>query len=75
MTISGCPETFESAERYSDRHQKIGLLKQGDVVGIRGGDPHWAYNNGDEDLVVVVLQDNTNNANQLDKNPRVRQIV
>lgn len=82
VTVAGCPETFESpqqseegtmrSERFSDRHQRVGLLKQGDVVAIRAGDPHWAYNNGEEDLVVVVLQDNSNNANQLDQNPRVR---
>ncbi|XP_047958387.1 11S globulin-like [Salvia hispanica] len=80
VTISGCPETFESpqqspdqgmrSQKFGDRHQQIGFLKQGDVVAIRAGDAHWAYNNGDQDLVVVVLQDNSNNANQLDQNPR-----
>lgn len=80
MMLSGCPETFESpqqgqegmrSERFADRHQKIGHLRQGDIVAIPAGAPHWAYNNGDQDLIVVVLQDNSNNANQLDQNPRV----
>lgn len=84
VMLSGCPETFESpqqstegqsqsmrSERSMDRHQKIEFLKEGDVVAIRAGDAHWAYNNGEEELVVVVLQDNSNNANQLDQNPRV----
>ncbi|XP_057781365.1 11S globulin seed storage protein Ana o 2.0101-like [Salvia miltiorrhiza] len=80
VLISGCPETFESpqqqsaerqrGEKFTDRHQQIEYLKQGDVIAIRAGDAHWAYNNGDEELVVVVLQDNSNNANQLDQNPR-----
>ncbi|XP_057781353.1 11S globulin seed storage protein 1-like [Salvia miltiorrhiza] len=79
ITISGCPETFESpqqsregmrSQKFGDRHQQIGFLKEGDVIAIRAGDAHWAYNNGDQDLVVVVLQDNANNANQLDQNPR-----
>ncbi|KAH6807168.1 hypothetical protein C2S51_028276 [Perilla frutescens var. frutescens] len=80
VMVSGCPETYESpqqspeglrgAEKFRDRHQKIEQLREGDVVAIRAGDPHWAYNNGDEDLVVVVMQDNSNNANQLDQNPR-----
>lgn len=80
--LSGCPETFESpqqqseqrirGQRFSDRHQKIENLKEGDILAIPAGAPHWAYNSGDQELIVVVLQDNTNNANQLDQNPRVR---
>lgn len=83
LMISGCPETFESSQRsqqfheeersqrFKDRHQKIGQCRQGDVIAIPAGAPHWAYNDGDEDLVLVVLHDNANNANQLDQNPRV----
>lgn len=81
MVISGCPETFESPQqqpekevrggKFTDRHQQIEYLKQGDVIAIRAGDAHWTYNNGDEELIIVVVQDNSNNANQLDQNPRV----
>ncbi|KAL1550134.1 11S globulin-like [Salvia divinorum] len=80
VVISGCPETFESppqqpekglrGEKFTDRHQQIEYLKQGDVIAIRAGDAHWTYNNGDEELILVVVQDNSNNANQLDQNPR-----
>lgn len=83
--ISGCPETFESpqqsqsqqsqeegrSQRFRDRHQKIEVSRQGDIVAIPAGAAHWAYNDGDEELVLVVLHDNSNNANQLDQNPRV----
>lgn len=87
VMISGCPETFESSQqsgaeqeqqeqgrqRFLDRHQKIEQFRQGDILAIPAGAAHWAYNNGDEEFVVVVLQDTTNNANQLDSNPRVQQ--
>lgn len=80
--ISGCPETFESSQqqfeegrgvqRFRDRHQKVGQFREGDILAFPAGAAHWAYNNGDRELVIVVLQDNTNNANQLDPNPRVK---
>ncbi|KAL8513779.1 hypothetical protein ACS0TY_013044 [Phlomoides rotata] len=79
LMVSGCPETYESpqqseegiqGQRFTDRHQKIGNLREGDVLAIPAGAPHWAYNTGDQELVVVILQDNANNANQLDRNPR-----
>ncbi|EYU17920.1 hypothetical protein MIMGU_mgv1a006934mg [Erythranthe guttata] len=85
VMISGCPETFESSQqtqrqseeegsgrrqRFLDRHQKIGQFRQGDILAIPAGAAHWAYNTGDQEFVVVVLQDTTNNANQLDQNPR-----
>ncbi|KAG8370790.1 hypothetical protein BUALT_Bualt13G0020100 [Buddleja alternifolia] len=81
VMVSGCPETFESSQqseqfqegrsrKFLDRHQKIGQFRRGDIVAIPAGAAHWVYNNGDQELLVVVLQDNTNNANQLDQNPR-----
>ncbi|XP_073152597.1 11S globulin seed storage protein 1-like [Henckelia pumila] len=79
VMISGCPETFESSQqsvgggeqqRFRDRHQRIGHFKKGDIIVFPAGAPHWCYNDADEDLVVVILQDNANNANQLDENPR-----
>ncbi|KAL0459400.1 UNVERIFIED_CONTAM: 11S globulin seed storage protein Ana o [Sesamum latifolium] len=82
LMISGCPETFESSQRteeqsqeerrqrFRDRHQKIEEFREGDIVAIPAGAAHWAYNDGDQELVVVVLHDNTNNVNQLDQNPR-----
>ncbi|KZV32997.1 legumin B-like [Dorcoceras hygrometricum] len=80
IMISGCPETFESSQqslgegggekRFRDRHQRIGHFRKGDIIAVPAGAPHWFYNNADEELVVVVLQDNANSANQLDQNPR-----
>ncbi|KAL2535786.1 12S seed storage protein CRB [Forsythia ovata] len=82
ITISGCPETFESSQQsqqhsqeergqtFRDRHQKIGNFREGDVIAIPAGAAHWTYNNGNQELVAVVLQDTSNNANQLDQNPR-----
>ncbi|KAH6829895.1 hypothetical protein C2S53_012578 [Perilla frutescens var. hirtella] len=81
IMTSGCPETFESSQRSSegersqqrfrdDRHQKVEELKQGDIIAINAGEPHWVYNDGDQELVLVVLHHNSNNANQLDQNPR-----
>ncbi|CAI9781269.1 unnamed protein product [Fraxinus pennsylvanica] len=79
IMISGCPETFESSQesqqesqgqRFRDRHQKIGNFRQGDVIAFPAGAAHWIYNNGNEDLVLVVLQHTSNAANQLDEIPR-----
>ncbi|KAK4492473.1 hypothetical protein RD792_003282 [Penstemon davidsonii] len=81
VLISGCPETFESSQQFSkeegertqrfrDKHQKIGHFRQGDIIAIPAGAAHWSYNDGDEELIVVVLQDNSNQANQLDQTPR-----
>lgn len=43
-------------------------------MAIPAGAAHWAYNDGDQDLVAVVLLDTSNNANQLDQNPRVNKM-
>ncbi|GFP85427.1 11s globulin subunit beta [Phtheirospermum japonicum] len=82
VLISGCPETFESSqqsressqgerrESFRDRHQRIEQFKTGDIIAFPAGAAHWAYNSGDQELIVVALQDTSNNANQLDSNPR-----
>ncbi|KAL3647738.1 hypothetical protein CASFOL_008706 [Castilleja foliolosa] len=78
---SGCPETYESSQQsgrseegrrqsFRDRHQKIEQLRQGEIAAVPAGAAHWAYNDGDQELVLVVFHDNGNNANQLDQNPR-----
>lgn len=79
---SGCPETFQSSQqfqqgergagsRFQDRHQKIGQFKQGDIIAFPAGAAHWAYNEGNEELVLVCFEDSGNSANQLDQNSRV----
>ncbi|KAL1539667.1 11S globulin seed storage protein Jug r 4-like [Salvia divinorum] len=61
----------ERSQRFrDDRHQKVEEFQQGDVIAVRAGDAHWVYNDGDQELVVVVFHHNSNYANQLDQNPR-----
>ncbi|KAJ9543381.1 hypothetical protein OSB04_023088 [Centaurea solstitialis] len=55
-------------QRIQDRHQKVRNLNQGDVAAIPAGAAHWIYNDGNDELVVVVFFDTQNNANQLDAN-------
>jgi oxalate decarboxylase/phosphoglucose isomerase-like protein (cupin superfamily) len=80
--ISGCPETYQSGsssqfrnrktqERNRDQHQKVRPIREGDVVAVPAGVAQWIYNKGDSDLVLVVLHDTLNEANQLDLNARV----
>ena len=83
VLTSGCAETFESGQQQQfsreersqrfrdDKHQKVDEFQKGDVIAIRAGDAHWVYNDGDQELVVVVFHHNSNYANQLDQNPRV----
>ncbi|KAJ9564965.1 hypothetical protein OSB04_000931 [Centaurea solstitialis] len=75
IMLPGCPETFQSSQQlqeqsqqsFQDRHQKIRNFRQGDVIVIPAGAAHWMYNDGQEDIVAVVLLDSTNQANQLDQ--------
>nr|3QAC_A Chain A, 11S globulin seed storage protein [Amaranthus hypochondriacus] len=55
-------------DRFQDQHQKIRHLREGDIFAMPAGVSHWAYNNGDQPLVAVILIDTANHANQLDKN-------
>ncbi|PHT44484.1 hypothetical protein CQW23_13642 [Capsicum baccatum] len=67
---SGCPETFQSSQkiqRFQDRHQRIEQFRQGDIMAFPAGTAHWVYNEGNEELVLVFLEDASNNANQLDQ--------
>lgn len=75
VVLPGCPETFQSpqeqsGERMRDRHQKVENFKKGDILIFPAGVTHWMYNNGDQDLKVVVMFDTTNRANQLDSIPQ-----
>ncbi|KAM7501464.1 hypothetical protein LguiB_000368 [Lonicera macranthoides] len=84
MMLPGCPETFQSSQQSQqqqehqgqgqgsrqDRHQRLQQFRKGDILAIPAGAAHWMYNDGENDLVAVVLLDNANNANQLDQNPR-----
>ncbi|XP_047326111.1 11S globulin seed storage protein 1-like [Impatiens glandulifera] len=79
VLMPGCPETFQSSQesqvdekstRFHDQHQKIRRFRQGDVIAIGAGWTHWCYNDGNEDVVAIVVEDTGNNLNQLDQNPR-----
>ncbi|GJU49504.1 11S globulin seed storage protein G3-like protein [Tanacetum coccineum] len=45
------------------RHQKLENLNKGDVVAIPARAAHWIYNDGQEELVVVVFFDDENKDN------------
>lgn len=75
VVLPGCPETFQSpqeqsGERMRDRHQKVQNFKKGDMLVFHAGVTHWLYNNGDQDVKIVVMFDTTNSANQLDSIPQ-----
>ncbi|PIN00829.1 hypothetical protein CDL12_26661 [Handroanthus impetiginosus] len=55
---------------FRDKHQKVREIRQGYVFAIPAGAAHWTYNNGEEELVTVAVQDVANYANQLDRTPR-----
>ncbi|KAI7730462.1 hypothetical protein M8C21_000932 [Ambrosia artemisiifolia] len=73
VMMTGCPEMFQSSQQmeergsFQDRHQKIRHFQPGDVIVIPAGDPHWIYNDGQDEIIAVVMLDSTNAANQLDQ--------
>ncbi|KAK1412618.1 hypothetical protein QVD17_34011 [Tagetes erecta] len=74
IMLPGCPETFQSSQQlqessgsFQDRHQKIRRFGEGDVIVIPTGAAHWMYNDGQQEIIAVVLLDSTNSANQLDQ--------
>ncbi|KAI3982544.1 hypothetical protein MKX01_031283 [Papaver californicum] len=62
-------------QRSRDQHQKIPQIQQGDIVALPTGVAHWCYNEGETPLVMVVVHDTSNNANQLDRNLRKFQLA
>ncbi|MCD7472043.1 11s globulin seed storage protein 2 [Datura stramonium] len=86
ITNPGCAETFQSQSQTfhagreqreergqgsrSDQHQKVHRIRQGDVVAIPAGAAHWCYNDGEEELVAVSINDLNHRSNQLDQNFR-----
>ncbi|KAI8574399.1 hypothetical protein RHMOL_Rhmol01G0350400 [Rhododendron molle] len=83
VMMSGCPETYQSSEqsegggrregrgqRFRDQHQKIRRFREGDVIALPAGVAHWCYNDGDSELIFVIMEDLGNHQNQLDNNPR-----
>ncbi|KAL6978681.1 hypothetical protein U1Q18_020346 [Sarracenia purpurea var. burkii] len=82
VLVPGCPETFQSSQqsqegrrkrgshRFRDQHQKIRHFREGDIIALPAGVAHWSYNDGDQDVITVKIEDTGNNQNQLDNNPR-----
>ncbi|XP_060177739.1 11S globulin seed storage protein Ana o 2.0101-like [Lycium barbarum] len=75
----GLPKTFQSSQqtqqgirssRFQDCHQRIEQFRRGDIMAFPAGAAHWVYNEGNQEVVTVVLEDASNNANQLDQNAR-----
>ncbi|OMO95436.1 11-S seed storage protein, plant [Corchorus olitorius] len=76
--MAGCPDTYQTQVQRSprgqqeqqqsprDQHQKLRQFKQGDIIALPAGVPHWIFNNGQSQLVLVSLIDVGNKANQLD---------
>ncbi|PHT86753.1 11S globulin seed storage protein 2 [Capsicum annuum] len=86
IIFPGCAETFQTQSqtfqagrdsweesgqgRRSDQHQKVHRIRQGDVVAIPAGAAHWCFNDGEEELVAISINDLNHQSNQLDQNFR-----
>ncbi|KAK4366084.1 hypothetical protein RND71_013964 [Anisodus tanguticus] len=64
------PREERGQGRRSDQHQKVHRIRQGDIVVIPAGVAHWAYNDGEEEFVAVMVNDLNHRSNQLDQNFR-----
>ncbi|XP_058181367.1 11S globulin seed storage protein Ana o 2.0101-like [Rhododendron vialii] len=54
------------------QHQKLVHFRRGDILAQPAGVAHWVYNDGGDQLVLVVIHDTNNHQNQLDQNLRDR---
>ncbi|XP_074286890.1 11S globulin seed storage protein 2-like isoform X1 [Silene latifolia] len=86
VSYPGCPETYQSTSRrqesgrrgerewqsggQSDLHQKVHRFRAGDILAIPPGAVHWSYNDGNEEIISIAVNDLNNHANQLDQNFR-----
>ncbi|KAI3449774.1 hypothetical protein Pfo_006439 [Paulownia fortunei] len=62
-------EEWEQKQKGSvrDLHQKVHRIRRGDIVAIPAGAAHWCYNDGNEELVAVSINDLNHLSNQLDQ--------
>ncbi|KAL6340285.1 hypothetical protein AAG906_040722 [Vitis piasezkii] len=68
----GEQEEQQGGHQFSgDQHQKIREVQEGDVFVVSTGVGHFIYNNGNNRLILVSVIDISNDANQLDFQPRV----
>ncbi|CAL5436600.1 unnamed protein product [Camellia sinensis] len=85
VTFPGCAETFQSEKSQEGRgeeeqeeggssrrdyHQKIRRIRRGDIIALPPGVNHWCYNDGNEDLIAVSINDLNHQSNQLDQKLR-----
>ncbi|XAR58643.1 hypothetical protein NMG60_11014119 [Bertholletia excelsa] len=80
VTIPGCAETFQSGQSSSrrfegeveqDQHQKVRRVRRGDIVAMLPGVAYWFFNDGNDELVTVSINDLNHQENQLDQRLRV----
>lgn len=70
-------EGREQQEKASvrDLHQKVHRIRRGDIVALPAGAVHWCYNDGNEDLIAVSINDLNHQSNQLDQKFRVKKFA
>ncbi|KAL4571976.1 hypothetical protein LXL04_018744 [Taraxacum kok-saghyz] len=54
----------------ADSHQKVRRFRRGDIIAIPAGAVHWTYNDGNQEVVAISINDINNPSNQLDMQPR-----
>ncbi|PIN11027.1 hypothetical protein CDL12_16381 [Handroanthus impetiginosus] len=69
INFPGCAEAWEEKQGgiVRDLHQKVHRIRRGDIVAIPAGVAHWCYNDGNEELVAVSINDLNHLSNQLDQ--------
>ncbi|KAM0071368.1 putative 11-S seed storage protein, plant [Helianthus debilis subsp. tardiflorus] len=50
----------------ADSHQKVHRFREGDIIAIPAGAVYWTYNDRNQEVVAVIVDDVNNFANQLD---------
>lgn len=60
----------QGQEGQQDSHQKVHRFRRGDIIAIPAGAVHWTYNDGNQEVVAISINDINNPANQLDMQPR-----
>ncbi|KAI7730152.1 hypothetical protein M8C21_001440, partial [Ambrosia artemisiifolia] len=55
----------------ADSHQKVHRFRQGDIIAIPAGAVHWAYNDANQEVVAVIVDDVNNPSNQLDLQAKI----
>ncbi|KAK1420559.1 hypothetical protein QVD17_22251 [Tagetes erecta] len=62
-------------DESSDSHQKVHRFREGDIVAIPAGAVHWTYNDANQEVVAIIVDDVNNPSNQLDLNTKISQVA